>query len=116
MIQVITVIFRLRQFMVLVMCAGILLPVLSSADDIALLSPVLQGLSRSAAGNQLDKPSVDSGAPDASFWLLFDFLQCPDLFHFAPHMEFAGKVFATALEFPSASAPRPAGRSPPACI
>jgi len=97
------------------MCAGILLPVLSSADDVALVSPVLQGLTRSA-GNQLDRPSFDSGVPDASFWLLFDFLQCPDLFHFAPHMEFAGKVFAPVLEFPSASAPRPAGRSPPAYI
>jgi hypothetical protein len=105
----------LRKLVVLVMCAGILLPVLSSADDVALVSPVLQGLSRSA-GNQVDKPSVDSGVPDASFWLLFDFLQCPDLFHFAPHMEFAGKVFAPVLEFPSASAPRPAGRSPPAHI
>jgi hypothetical protein len=115
MIQVITVIFRLRQFVVLVMCAGILLPVFSSADDIALLSPVLR-LRQSAAGNQLDRPSVDTGAPDTTFWLLFDFLQCPDLFHFAPHMEFAGKVFAPVLEFPSASAPRPAGRSPPACI
>ena len=115
MIQVITVIFRLRQFVVLVMCAGILLPVLSSADDVALVSPVLQGLTR-LVGNQVDKPSLDTGIPDPSFWLLFDFLQCPDLFHFAPHMEFAGKVFAAALEFPSASAPRPAGRSPPAYV
>ncbi len=105
----------LRKLVVLGMCAGILLPVLSSADDVALVSPVLQGLTRSA-GNQLDRPSFDSGVPDASFWLLFDFLQCPDLFHFAPHMEFAGKVFAPVLEFPSASAPRPAGRSPPAYI
>jgi hypothetical protein len=115
MIQVNTVIFRLRHFVVLVMCAGILLPVFSSADDVALVSPVLQELTRSA-GNQVDKPSIDSGVPDPSFWLLFDFLQCPDLFHFAPHMEFAGKVFAQVLEFPSASAPRPAGRSPPAYV
>jgi hypothetical protein len=112
---VITVIFRLRH-VVPVIWAGIVLPVFSSADDIALLSPVLQGHSQSAAGNQLDKPFVDSGAPDATFWLLFDFLQCPDLFHFAPHMEFAGTVLATALEFPSATAPRPSGRSPPAYI
>lgn len=105
----------LRKLVVLVMCAGILLPVLSSADDVALVFPVLQGLTRSA-GNQLDKLSADSGAPDASFWLLFDFLQCPDLFHFAPHIGFAGKVFAPVLEFPSTSAPRPAGRSPPAYI
>ena len=105
----------LRKLVVLVMCAGIMLPVLSSADDVALVSPVLQELTR-LAGNQVDKPSLDSGVPDPSFWLLFDFLQCPDLFHFAPHMEFAGKVFAQVLEFPSASAPRPAGRSPPAYI
>ena len=105
----------LRKLVVLGLCAGILLPVLSSADDVALVSPVLQELTRSA-GNQLDRPSFDSGVPDASFWLLFDFLQCPDLFHFPPHMEFAGKVFAPVLEFPSASAPRPAGRSPPAYI
>ena len=58
----------LRKLVVLVMCAGILLPVLSSADDIALLSPVLQELSRSVAGTQVDNPSAVSGAPDATFW------------------------------------------------
>src|ERR1043165_7759847 len=97
----------LRSLVVLVMCAGILLPVLSSADDIALLSPVLSELS--GAGSQFEKPSLGSTAPDATFWVLFDFLQCPVLFHFAPHMEFAGKVFAPEHEFPSTSAPRPAG-------
>ena len=97
-----------------VMCAGILLPVLSSADDIALLSPVLQELAQSSAGNRLDK--LSAGATDTTFWVLFDFLQCPVLFHFEPRMEFAGKVFAPEPEFPSALAPRPAGRSPPAYI
>jgi len=106
----------LRKLVVLVMCAGILLPVLSSADDIAFLSPVLQELSRSVAGNQVDNPSAVNGAPDATFWALFDFLQCPDLFHFAPRMEFAGTVVAPDLEVLSSSAPRPAGRSPPASI
>ena len=98
------------------MCAGILLPVLSSADDIALLSPVLRELTKSAAGNRFDKPAASPGAPDAAFWVLFDFLQCPVLFHFDPRMEFAGTVFASDPEFPSSSAPRPAGRSPPAYI
>ena len=105
----------LRKLAVLVMCAGILLPVLSSADDVALVSPVLQGLVRSA-GNQIDQASANSGAPDATFWVLFDFLQCPDYFHFAPRMEFAGTAFAPVVEFPSSSAPRPAGRSPPSFI
>jgi len=105
----------LRKLVVLVMCAGIMLPVLSSADDVALVSPVLQGLSRSA-GYRIERLSVDNGAPDASFWVLFDFLQCPDYFRFAPRMEFAGTVLAPVLEFLSASAPRPAGRSPPAFI
>ena len=103
-----------RKLVVLVMCAGILLPVLSSADDIAFLSPVLGELS--APGNQLDKLFAGNAAPDATFWVLFDFLQCPVLFHFEPRMEFAGKVFAPEPEFPSASAPRPAGRSPPTYI
>jgi hypothetical protein len=105
----------LRKFVVLVMCAGILLPVLSSADDVAFLSPVLQ-IAQSAAGDQLDKASAENGAPDATFWVLFDFLQCPVLFHFAPRMEFSGKVFASQFEYPSSSAPRPAGRSPPAHV
>ena len=104
----------LRKLVVLVMCAGILLPVLSSADDIAFLSPVLGELS--TPGNQLDKLFAGNAAPDATFWVLFDFLQCPDLFHFEPRMEFAGTVFAPELEFPSSSAPRPAGRSPPAFL
>src|SRR2546430_9622195 len=101
-----------RRLVVLVMCAGILLPVLSSADDIAFLSPVLSELS--PAGNQFDKLSSGTGAPDATFWVLFDFLQCPVLFHFTPSMGFAGKVFASPVDLPSTSAPRPAGRSPPA--
>jgi hypothetical protein len=96
------------------MCAGILLPVLSSADDIAFLTPVLGELSE--AGNRLDEPSAVNGGPDATFWVLFDFLQCPVLFHFDPRMEFAGNVFAPEAEAPSASAPRPAGRSPPTYI
>jgi len=65
----------LRKLVVLVMCAGILLPVLSSADDVALVSPVLQELTR-LAGNQVDKPSLDSGVPDPSFWLLFKYSSC----------------------------------------
>jgi hypothetical protein len=104
----------LRKLVVLVMCVGILLLVLSSADDVALLSPVLQEFAKPAAGNQFDKPSASNVAPDATFWVLFDFLQCPVLFHFDPRMEFAGTVFASQPEFPSSSAPRPAGRSPPA--
>jgi len=97
------------------MCAGILLPVLSSADDVALISPVMQGLARSS-GSQIDQMSATSGAPDATFWVQFDFLQCPDYFHFAPRMEFAGTVVAPVVELPSASAPRPVGRSPPATL
>src|SRR5437870_7988324 len=104
----------LRKIVVLVMCAGILLPVLSSADDVALLSPVLNELS--AAGKQFDKPTAGTSAPDVSFWALFDFLQCPDLFPFVPSMECAGRVVAPQPEFPSTSAPRPAGRSPPSFI
>ena len=103
-----------RTLVVLVMCAGILLPVLSSADDIAFLSPVLNEFA--AAGSQFDRLSAENGVPDAAFWVLFDFLQCPVLFHFAPRMEFAGIVFAPEPEAPSASAPRPAGRSPPTYI
>jgi hypothetical protein len=103
----------LRKLVVLVMCAGILLPVLSSADDVALLSPVLQELA--PAGDLLDRPSAGSAA-DASFWVLFDFLQCPVLFYFDPGMEFAGTVFASEPEVPTSSAPRPAGRSPPVFI
>ena len=106
---------KLRKLVILVMCAGILLPVLSSADDVAMVSPVLQGLS-SFAGNQIDSRSAGSGAPDATFWVLFDFLQCPDYFHFDPRMEFAGTVLSPVVEFPSTSAPRPAGRSPPVHI
>ncbi len=104
----------LRKLVVLAMCAGIMLPVLSSADDVALVTPVLQGLGGTTGNQILNHSGVD--APDATFWVLFDFLQCPDYFQFAPSMEYAGTVLAPILEFPSASAPRPAGRSPPAFV
>jgi hypothetical protein len=102
-----------RKLVVLVMCAGILLPVLSSADDIALLSPVLRGFPPSDNVTRLDNPSSGDNAADVAFWALFDFLQCPSLFHFAPHLGFTGTVAQPEREALSLSAPRPAGRSPP---
>ena len=102
----------LRKLLVLVMCAGIMLPVLSSADDIALLSTVLSGLGPVSAGKPVPGPS-GAGALDTSFWLLFDCLQCPALFHFAPQIGVSGEVFASDAGVRSMSAPRPAGRSPP---
>jgi hypothetical protein len=104
----------LRKFVVLLMCAGILLPVLSSQDDVALLSPVLREFASRSAGNLVEKPSHGDGAPDVSFWILFDVLQCPALFHFSPHMNFAGTVIESEPVLHSSSSPRPAGRSPPA--
>lgn len=101
----------LRKLVVLVMCAGILLPVLSSADDIALLSPVLGGFPPS--GHRLDKLSAGDNSADASFWALFDLLQCPSLIQFAPHFGFTGTVVHAERELLSLSTPRPAGRSPP---
>ena len=102
----------LRKLAVLVMCAGILLPVLSSADDVALLSTVLAGLGPAGADKVVPGPS-GVNALDTSFWLLFDFLQCPALFHFSPQIGFSGAVFASDACVRSMPAPRPAGRSPP---
>ena|SRR5439155_23583559 len=102
----------LRKLVVLVMCAGIMLPVLSSADDVALLSTVLAGL----GGVRADKAVsglTGTDALGASFWLLFDSLQCPALFHFAPQIGSSGEVFASDPGVNSMSSPRPAGRSPP---
>ena len=103
----------LRKLVVLVMCAGILLPVLSSADDVALLSPVLRGVPPSDGAARLDKLSSGDNAADVAFWALFDFLQCPSSFRFAPHLGFTGTVAQPEREALSLSAPRPAGRSPP---
>ncbi len=103
----------LRKLVVLVMCAGILLPVLSSADDIALLSPVLQGAPPADDVSRLDKPSAPYNSADAAFWALFDLLQCPSLIQFAPHLSITGTVAQPEREAHSFTAPRPAGRSPP---
>ena len=105
----------LRKLMVLVMCAGIMLPVLTSADDIALLSTVLAGIGPVSARETVPGPSGPA-ALDTSFWLLFDALQCPALFHFAPQIGFSGEVFAADKGLRSMSAPRPAGRSPPSFL
>jgi len=103
----------LRKLVVLVMCAGILLPVLSSADDIALLSPVLRGFPLSDNVNRFDRLAVSDNSADVAFWALFDFLQCPSLFRFAPDLGFTGTVAQPEREALSLSTPRPAGRSPP---
>jgi hypothetical protein len=102
----------LRKLAVLVMCAGVMLPVLSSADDVALLSTVLAGLGPSGVDRAVPVPP-GPGALDSNFWALFDFLQCPALFRFAPQIGFSGEVFASDAGVRSMSAPRPAGRSPP---
>jgi hypothetical protein len=76
------------------------------------LSTVLAGVGPISAGKPAPGPS-GSGAVDTGFWLLFDCLQCPALFHFAPQIGVSRAIFVADAGLLSMSAPRPAGRSPP---
>lgn len=101
------------KIVVLAMCAGLLRPVLSDADDFYLLSPLLQ-LASSSTGSVLVAGEGGGSAPNEAFWLLFDYLHCPVLVSVNPQIGCAGVVSSSEHEFRSVTTVESSGRDPPA--
>ncbi len=103
----------LRQFVLLLVCCGLLVPVVSTTDDLVLLSAAVE--QRGSSGpNELQGRL--SGAPDDAslfFWTQFEHMDFPVLPMAMPEIGRAGAIARVEPLLVSVDAPKCSVRGPP---
>jgi hypothetical protein len=100
------------------LCAGVLIPVVSDADDTALLAVALQEryFSHSSGNTSFDKTHAGQVSADAGFWILFEHLDCPALATLVPTVGSAWMTSSSEPLFRSAPVVQTPGRGPPVLV
>jgi hypothetical protein len=111
--QVVPVKCTLRHFVLILVCCGLLVPVVSTTDDLVLLSAAVQ--QRPSTGPNELQGRLSSAPDDASlfFWTQFEHMDFPVLPMAMPEIGRSGAVARVELVLVSVDAPKCSVRGPP---
>ena len=103
----------LRHIFLILVCCGLLVPVVSTTDDLVILSAAVQQLG-STGPNEL-QGRLSDGPDDASlfFWTQFEHMDFPSLPTAMPEIGRAGAVARVEPLLVSVDAPKCSVRGPP---
>ena len=106
----------LRHFVLILVCCGLLVPVVSTTDDLVLLSAAVQ--QRGSTGPSELQGRLSSAPDDASlfFWTQFEHMDFPVLPMAMPEIGRAGAIARVEPVLVSVDAPKCSVRGPPVLL
>jgi hypothetical protein len=103
----------LRNWVIVVLCCGILVPVISTTDDLVLLSAAVEQISLGGPNEIRDRVSAAPDDSSVAFWVQFEHMDFPVLPVTMPEIGRAGTITRLELVLVSVDSPKCSVRGPP---
>ena len=103
----------LRNILLAILCGGLLVPVISTADDLILLSADIERLTPDRPDEVRDRAANAPSDSSVVFWVQFEHMDCPARQVVMPEIGRAGTVTLVERALVSVVTPQRAVRGPP---
>jgi len=103
----------LRNILLAILCGGLLVPVISTADDLILLSADIERLTPDRPDEFRDRAASMPSDSSEAFWVQFEHMDCPARLVVMPAIGRAGTVTLVERALVSVVTPQRAVRGPP---
>jgi hypothetical protein len=108
--------FALRNWIIAVVCCGMLVPVVSTTDDLVLLSTAVEQISSGGPNEVRGRLATAPDDSSVAFWVQFEHMDCPGLPMTLPEISRAGGITRVELALVSIYTPKCSVRGPPLAV